>query len=101
MSKHTQGKWCVGKVEDIVYQYDTGNIIAVCGDSLIKTGSHLSVSQQLANARLIAKAPEMYELLILLKEHMEYQGKLTNISTELEQKLYRNINKLLKEIDNE
>ena len=66
MSKFTNGTWSVGiseKYDPYVYADDGGAIIAV-----IRNCGHISESNEKeavrqANARLIAAAPELYEML--------------------------------------
>ena len=75
MSDFTSGTWSVGingKYGPYVYADDGGAIIAV-----IRNCGHISKSNakdavRLANARLIATAPEMYELLFSLFNVAEY-----------------------------
>jgi hypothetical protein len=70
---HTPGPWMVGNVgqrEDprMVYCDDSlGSRVADCSTS----GHGLTVEQDLANARLIAAAPEMYTILDELEEALD------------------------------
>lgn len=59
MSKHTQGQWFADGCT-VNTKLDSGFIAEIC-----KTGSadHPNADQQMANAKLIAAAPELYAAL--------------------------------------
>ena len=62
MSKFTKGKWEYGEPLGVVFSEDTCAVIATVHGA--GTGSCFNLSPEgQANARLIAAAPEMYEML--------------------------------------
>jgi len=65
--KHTPGPW---RTEDLfVYPTDeTKTAVADCGRTIY------NIEQGRANAKLIAAAPELLEMLKAAKEHLEYCG---------------------------
>ena len=63
MSKFTKGKWKYAEPLGVVFSEDTCAVIATVHGA--GTGSCFNLSPEgQANARLIAAAPEMYELLM-------------------------------------
>ena len=88
MEKHTPGPWTekASLSKNTVTTKDSAHIpIAFCFSA-----DYRVVKEANANARLIAKAPEMYELLKILKGYIEHA------SIEDEE-----IEKLIKEIEGE
>lgn len=87
MSEFTKGKWVYDEPFGVIFSYETYAVIAnVQGAG---TGSCFCFTQEgQANARLIAAAPEMYEL---MKECMKKIHSFDDT--------YRRIEALLNEID--
>jgi len=100
MTKHTQGDWTVGKKGEYG-TYNANQIHSIDGkqiaqiyslynnttleDMEILAAEREDIAEGLANARLIAKAPKMYEALRLalvglqyLEDHAEAQSISTN-----------------------
>ena len=72
MITHTRAPWYViGTNPPRVYARDGLDIIAQCD-----SGKEFGISQELANARLIAAAPEMLSLLCAIKSHLYSTGSL-------------------------
>ena len=78
MSKFTEGKWTADDYGEYVFAH--GNDMMICqmrGWAYLK-GKGLSgeeaIEVQEANARLIAAAPEMYEMLKTCSDHFHHIG---------------------------
>ena len=76
MSKHTPGPWYADDVAVYTKKFATGERVSLCYVACAdgKDGwppYSISVSEGRANARLIAAAPEMYEMLSKLREEMD------------------------------
>ena len=59
-AKHTQGDWAFDDNE--IYSESTDHGAAIC--TMNKTSAHFSEEEHVANARLIANAPELLQALI-------------------------------------
>lgn len=84
-TKHTQGKWVIAPNRLVVIKLGTNDIIADCDTTDVKTS--ISQEEAEANAKLIASAPEMLEMLIKLRrwaisKGIDIDGKLI-IDTDL------------------
>lgn len=84
-TKHTQGKWILAGGNCIVPEHQKGCLIAnICS-------ADNNESEEKANAKLIASAPEMLELLNMIKIALD-------VSTEVDRKYWsKKIDNLIKQ----
>ena len=87
MSKHTPGPWCISKESPTIIKRDLSLIRSdhgvligsACGHP--NSGFYPSESESVANARLIAAAPELYEVARQISEYqLEGEGDLKGIA---------------------
>lgn len=79
MSEHTPGPWLIKKRNDKTYSTHDGNLVVMDARSFFIASIHadadenevVSTTEQMANARLIAQAPRMEDLLEEILQEFE------------------------------